>query len=69
MDAACALVTIRPTTMAGLMALLKHALAHDKGGVAWPSDLQSDDGSERVASWHYFLVESVADVLPDLVLA
>ena len=66
-DAACVLVAVRPTTIAGLMALLKHALAHDKSGEAWPSDLQSDDGDERLRPWHYFLVESVAEVLPGIV--
>jgi hypothetical protein len=53
--------------MAGVMALLKHAMEHDKGGEAWPSDLQSDDGDERLRSWHYFLVESVAEILPGIV--
>jgi hypothetical protein len=66
--AACVLVTVRPTTMAGLMALLKHAIEHDKDGSAWPSDLLSDDGEEQW-SWHRFLIESVAEVLPELVPA
>lgn len=51
------------------MALLKHALEHDKRGEAWPDGLQSDDGDERSRTWHYFLVESAADVLPELVPA
>lgn len=61
MDAAVTLVTVRPTTQAGLLALLQHALMHDTDGCAWPAELVSDDGKRR--TWHYFLIENVATAL------
>jgi hypothetical protein len=66
-DAACVLVSVRPTTMAGMLALLQYANAADTDGEAWPCDLQSDDG--KVRSWHYFLIESLVEVLPGMVSA
>jgi hypothetical protein len=64
-DAACVLVSIRPTTMAGVIALLRYATEADTDGVYWPEQLQSEDGNfER--SWHYFLVENLAETVSDL---
>jgi hypothetical protein len=65
-DAACALVTIRPTTIAGVLALLQYAHVADTDGEAWPRELASDD-STKARSWHYFLIEAVAEVLPGMV--
>ena len=65
-DAACALIRTRPTTLAGVIALLQYANAADVDGETWPRDnLVSDDGTTR--SWHYFLVEMLAEVLPEFV--
>jgi hypothetical protein len=66
-EAACELVsTSAPTTIAGVVALLQYATAADTDGEGWPADLQSDDDHRRSRSWHYFLIEMLADVLPDL---
>jgi len=67
-DAACVLVSVRPTTIAGVLALLQYVNAADTDGETWPRDLQSDDG-KKVRSWHYFLIESLAEVLPGMVSA
>jgi hypothetical protein len=67
-DAACTLVSIVPTTMAGVVALLQYANAADTDGLAWPPELESDDGSKS-RSWHYFLIDTVSAVLADLVSA
>jgi hypothetical protein len=64
-DAACVLVSICPTTMAGIIALLRYANAADMG---WPDQLQSDDGT-KTRSWHYFLIEMIAEALPGMVPA
>jgi hypothetical protein len=65
-DAACVLVSICPTTIAGVIALLRYANAADKDGEAWPRELMSDDGT-KTRSWHYFLVAVIAETLPGLV--
>jgi hypothetical protein len=67
-DAACALVSVRPTTIAGVLALLQYANTADTDGEAWPRQLQSDDGT-KTRSWHYFLIEALAEVLPGMVSA
>jgi hypothetical protein len=67
-DAACVLVSICPTTIAGIIALLRYANEVDKDGEAWPRELVSDDGS-KTRSWHYFLIEVIAEALPGLVSA
>jgi hypothetical protein len=65
-DAAVVLVSVRPITMAGIVALLEYALSADRDGEGWPTELESDDG-KILRPWHYFLVESLAGVLPSLV--
>jgi hypothetical protein len=67
-DAACLLVSVCPTTIASILALLRYANAADIDGEAWPRDLQSDDG-KKVRSWHFFLIENVTAALTDLVSA
>jgi hypothetical protein len=64
-DAACALVAIRATTAAGLVAFLRYVTEADTDGMGWPDQLQSDDG-KLVRSWHYFLVENLAETVSDL---
>lgn len=64
--AACELVGMSaPTTMAGILALLQYANAADIDGEGWPADLESDDSSKS-RSWHYFLIELLGEVLPDI---
>jgi hypothetical protein len=67
-DAAAELVTIRPTSAAGMLALLKYAIEADTDGMGWPSELQSDDG-ELERSWQYFLIKNLGDVLPEILAA
>jgi hypothetical protein len=57
-NAAIELVCIQPTTRAGFVALIEHALAYDTDGAGWPTELKSDDG-QRIRSWHWFLLESL----------
>jgi hypothetical protein len=64
-DAAVVLVDVRPTTQAGICALLQYAHAIDTDGEAWPRELQSDDG-KITRPWEYFLIESVAGALAKL---
>ena len=64
-DAAIALVSIVPTTIAGATALLQYATAADTDGHCWPDALQSDDG-KKIRTWQFFLIEMLADVLPRL---
>jgi hypothetical protein len=63
-DAAVALLNVRPTTPAGVTALLRYAVEANVDDQTWPVELLTDDaGNER--SWHHFLVESVAAALPN----
>jgi hypothetical protein len=64
-DAACTLVSIKATTAAGLVALLRYAIEADTDGMGWPDRLESDDG-KLVRSWHYFLVENLAETVSEL---
>ena len=62
-DAACALASIAPTTMAGVMGLLQYAISIRPE--EWPEGVQSDDDTET-RPWHYFLIEILIAVLPGL---
>jgi hypothetical protein len=62
-DAACALVSIAPTTMAGVVRLLQYAISIQPE--EWPSELQSDDGT-KTQPWHFFLIEMLIGVLPGM---
>lgn len=64
-DVACTLVNILPTTMAGVMALLRYAVDADVDGEGWPRGLASDDGS-KIRDWQYFLIANLAEILPDM---
>jgi hypothetical protein len=67
-DAACALVNVPPATLAGVLALLQYANTADKDGEMWHHELQSDDGTKtKTRSWHYFLIETLAEALPGLI--
>lgn len=64
-DAAIELVTVYPTTMTGVMALLNYAISADRDGETWPRALLSDDG-ETGGSWHHFLIQNLTEILPGL---
>jgi len=59
-EAAMALVCIQPTTRAGFLALLDHAVAYDTDGSGWPSGVGLiDDDGKRTRDWHQFLLENL----------
>jgi hypothetical protein len=60
-DAAYALASIAPTTMAGVVRLLQYAVSIRPE--QWPEGVQSDDDTET-RPWHYFLIEMLIAVLP-----
>jgi hypothetical protein len=62
-DAACALASIAPTTMAGVVGLLQYAISIRPE--EWPEGVQSDDDTET-RPWHYFLIEMLIAVLPGM---
>jgi hypothetical protein len=66
--AAIKLINIRPTTPAGIIALLNYAISADRDGETWPEELVADDG-ETIRSWHYFLIQNLAEILPGLMAA
>jgi hypothetical protein len=60
-DAACALASIAPTMMAGVVGLLQYAISVRPE--EWPEGVQSDDDTET-RPWHTFLFEMLIAVLP-----
>ena len=62
-DAACALASIAPTTMAGVVGLLQYAISIRPE--EWPEGVQSDDDTET-RPWHTFLIEMLIAVLPGM---
>jgi hypothetical protein len=62
-DAACALASIAPATMAGVGALLQYAISFPPE--QWPEGVQSDDDTET-RPWHTFLIEMLIAVLPGM---
>jgi hypothetical protein len=64
-DAACALASIAPTTMAGVVRLLQYTISIRPE--EWPEGVQSDDDAET-RPWHYFLIEMLIAVLPGMVV-
>jgi hypothetical protein len=62
-DAACALASIAPTTMAGVVGLLQYAISFRPE--EWPEGVQSDDDTET-RPWHTFLIEMLIAVLPGI---
>jgi hypothetical protein len=65
-DAAIELVNLRPTTFAGVAALLQYAISADCDGETWPRSLLSDDET-KTRSWHHFLIQNLAEILPGMV--
>ena len=64
-DAAIELLNVYPTTMAGVMALLKYSISADRDGETWPRHLLSDDGKTG-GSWHHFLIQNLTEILPGI---
>jgi hypothetical protein len=62
-DAAYALASIAPTTMAGVVGLLQYAITVRPE--QWPEGVQSDDDTET-RPWHTFLIEMLIAVLPGM---
>jgi hypothetical protein len=62
-DAAYALASIAPTTMAGVVGLLQYAISFPPE--EWPEGVQSDDDTET-RPWHCFLIEMLIAVLPGM---
>ncbi len=44
-----------------------YANAADTDGEGWPSDLCYDESDKR-RSWHFFLIENLAEVLPGMMV-
>ena len=59
--AAVELLNVMPTTMAGLCALIEHAVTSDVDGRMWPEDLVSGEGKTR--SWQHLLLENISEAL------
>jgi hypothetical protein len=74
-DAACDLLSIHPSTMVGVIALLAYARDHDTDGMGWPDELldgdwragYSADCLEDTRSWQYFLIANLVEILPAVV--
>jgi len=62
-EAAYALANVTPTTMAGVVGLLQHAISIRPE--QWPEGVESDDDTET-RPWHYFLIEMLIAVLPGM---
>jgi hypothetical protein len=62
-DAACALASIAPTTMAGVVGLLQYVISIRPE--EWPEGVHSDDDTET-RPWHTFLFEMLIAVLPGM---
>ncbi len=62
-DAAYALANVAPTTMAGVVGLLQHAISFPPE--EWPEGVESDDDTET-RPWHTFLIEMLIAVLPGM---
>jgi hypothetical protein len=70
---ALALLHTKPCTIAGVVALLRYAVAHVDAGYSWPSNLvdgdEPDNGKplrSKETDWSYFLCDMLADVLESI---
>jgi hypothetical protein len=64
-EAACDLLNVSATTVAGLIALLRYANEADTDGIGWPDQLGSGD-EDKTRSWHYFLVLNLIETISEL---
>jgi hypothetical protein len=53
------LLSIVPTTAAGLIAIVEYAVTHDVDGAHWPEGLEDEDTLGRPRSWQHFLLQNV----------
>ncbi|MBR0801420.1 hypothetical protein JQ615_39345 [Bradyrhizobium jicamae] len=66
--AANELLSVTPTTLAGILALLRHATEFDGDGIQFP-DRVHDEERDIIRSWQFFLIEHAAAALADRVAA
>jgi hypothetical protein len=68
-DASMELISVEPTTLAGVAALLKHVATIEAKGWDWPSDLKEDDAKPPVLGkkWEVFLHRNLAATLSAIV--
>jgi hypothetical protein len=63
-EAACTLADTQPTTVAGAVALLRHAAEHEGKGDTFESLEDEDDG--KMKPWSYFMHRTLADALEEM---
>jgi hypothetical protein len=71
-DAACDLLSVAPTTLAGVVALLVHARDYHTDGMGFPDHLIDGDWRagyyadcvEDTGSWQSFLISNLIKILP-----
>lgn len=66
-DVACQLVTVKPTSLNGISAIVNYAAEHVADGHEWPSDLQDEEAgfNRRLGyDWSFFLHRNIAEALP-----
>lgn len=62
-DAAAEIVDIKPTTLAGALALLKYTMQHEERNDEWSAMFNDDQGNSR--SWYYFLCQNLVKLLSE----
>jgi hypothetical protein len=69
-DAAAELLTVQPTTVAGLIALMHYAVEFEVAEGLWPDYFVGTEGAgEAERIWFVWLLRHVADTLETLVVA
>jgi hypothetical protein len=63
-EAACTLADTQPTSVAGAVALLRHAAEHEGKGGTFESLEDEDDG--KMKPWSYFLHRTLAAALEEM---
>lgn len=67
-DAALRLVDVTPTTLAGVLALLQHAVSHVEAKREWPTGLV-DEGAPETAlgrDWSFYLNKNIAEAIANI---
>jgi len=65
-NAECELAYVEPTTVEGILALLKYAREVERTGIGWRNDLIDPDESEHRQlgrSWYYFVHQNIVNCL------
>lgn len=60
-EAACRLVSIVPTSLQGVLALLVYAAEVDTDGMGWPNGLVTDDAQKVGRSWYFYAMKNLAE--------